>query len=266
VFEYFSKYPDKLHSLSFRQYEILISEIFINQGYRSELGKGTNDGGVDIRLYQKDEIDQIVTLVQVKKYSPKRPIHLEAVSSLTAIVNQENANRGLFVTTSRYLPGVRKFAEREGSRLTLADSKDVVIWCENARNIIVRDKSTILTDNFLLDLIEKEKSAGLLGKVVVANTGYGMTSNDFCLVVKDSKDVALLMRIPSTPTCDEGGRIHTVGYEMPVVNKEILKYRNKENVFRARKHFGEGAHIGLSGDGATYYLWDGKPKYYDWND
>jgi hypothetical protein len=126
---YFAHHPEDLHRLTPRAFEELLSAVFANQGYRSELGPGWNDGGVDIRLYQKDSIGEILTLVQAKKYSPDRPIRLEAVAALSAIVDKEKANRGLFVTTSRFLPQSSTFAAQSGFRLVLADSQDIAKWC-----------------------------------------------------------------------------------------------------------------------------------------
>jgi len=109
---------------------MLLDAVFRNQGYRTELGPGWSDGGVDLRLYRKDSIGEICTLVQVKRYSPTNPIRLEAVAALAAIVDHEKANRGLFVTTSRFLPGVQKFAEKQIRRISLANSADIARWCE----------------------------------------------------------------------------------------------------------------------------------------
>lgn len=58
VYDYFHVNPKKLYSLTPRKTEILVSEIFRNQGYRTELGPGKNDKGIDVTLYQKDEIDK----------------------------------------------------------------------------------------------------------------------------------------------------------------------------------------------------------------
>ncbi len=128
--EHFSTHPDDLHKLDPRKLEMLLDAVFRNQGYRTELGPGWSDGGVDLRLYQKDSIGEICTLVQVKRYSPTNPIRLEAVAALAAIVDLEKANRGLFVTTSRFLPGVQKFAEKQIRRISLANSADIARWCE----------------------------------------------------------------------------------------------------------------------------------------
>lgn len=265
VFEYFHQKPEVFYRLSPRKFEILISEIFSNQGYRTELGKGQNDGGVDVRLYKKDEIDQIVTLVQVKKYKPDAPIKLEAVSSLAAMVNQENANRGLFITTSRYLPGVIKFAQREKSRLTLANSADVSRWCLETKNILNLEKSLLFDDQYLLNMVKHPTLNGLPGTVLVANIGYGMISNDFCVVVKDSPEVALLMRLPSNLMVGDGSH-ETTGFEIPILDQRILKNKVKENVFRAKKKDCGNGRIGFYGNGNLYFQWNGKPCYYNFND
>ena len=113
VFEHFEKYPEDLNKLHHRSFEKLIESIFANYGYRTELGPGVADGGVDVRIYQKDSIGEVVTLVQAKKYDEKYPIHLDVVAALKGIVDSENANRGLVVTTSRFLPSAKEFAAKQ---------------------------------------------------------------------------------------------------------------------------------------------------------
>lgn len=128
LLEYFAKHPDRLPDLHWRQFELLLQRIFANQGYDTEVGPGYADGGVDLRLIHKDGIGEIITLVQAKKYSSKA-ITIEAVQALYGAVEAEGANRGLFVTTSRYLPGARRFAAAKHRKLILADSVDVSRWC-----------------------------------------------------------------------------------------------------------------------------------------
>jgi hypothetical protein len=265
IFDYFHRKPDLLYQLTPRKFEILISEIFANQGYRSELGTGQADGGVDVRLYKKDEIDQVVTLVQVKRYKPELPVKLEAVAALKAIVDQEQANRGLFVTTSRYLPVAQQFAARETSRLKLADSADVSRWCESARNIILRDKSELFTDDNLLQLLKQPQNKDLAGTIVVTSNGYNMVRNEFCLVVKDIESTALLMRLPAERTYSDPP-YNNRGSERPTLDRSILANRKKENVFRAKKSTDEQGRVSFWGGGELYHIWDGQAQYFDHND
>jgi anti-anti-sigma regulatory factor len=141
--DYFARNPDRLTDLDWRKFELLLDAVFRNHGFRTELGSGRADGGIDLRLVQSDACGELITLVQAKKYEKHRPIRLEAVQAFCAVIDDQKANRGLFVTTSRYLPGVRVFAERQRHRLTLADSADVARWCEGAVKRMIEGSGVI---------------------------------------------------------------------------------------------------------------------------
>jgi hypothetical protein len=128
---YFASHPDELNRLDWRKFEYLLDAIFRNQGYRTELGPGRGDSGVDIRLAQKDSVGEVITLVQAKRYAPEHPIKLEAVAALYGVVEDQQANRGLFVTTSRYLPSSVQFAAKHAHRLVLAAPEDIARWCRD---------------------------------------------------------------------------------------------------------------------------------------
>jgi hypothetical protein len=129
LIEHFSRHPEDLQKLDWRKFEELLDAIFKNQGYETILGPGRSDKGIDLRLLRKDSIGQMLTLVQARRYSPKNPIRLEAVAALSAMVDDEGANRGLFVTTSRFLPGVHQFAEKHQRKLILAAPAEIAEWC-----------------------------------------------------------------------------------------------------------------------------------------
>ena len=260
-YDYFHRNPDKLYSLEPRQLEILISEVFRNQGYKTVLGPGRNDRGVDLRLYQKDEIDQIVTLVQIKRYKKELPIGLESVACLSAMVEEEKANRGLFITTSRYLPQSKSFADRNKNRLILTDSVDVSKWCENVKTRIIRDKSKVLSEEYILNLLKHKD--GMVGQIVVASIGGNCVMNQFCLIVKDSPFVSLLMKIPGKAVKYHDPPYNFRGEEVPLLEKDIiLKCLKKENIFRAKKNVSSDK-IHFWGDKNLFSIWDGKPIYFD---
>ncbi len=129
--EYVSRHPANLHELHWRKFEELLEAIFRNLGYRTYLGPGRGDDGVDLRIIQKDSVGELVTLVQAKCNSPQNPIKLEAVAALYAVVEDQQANRGLFITTSRYLPVAMRFAAKRSQRLVLATSSEVASWCQD---------------------------------------------------------------------------------------------------------------------------------------
>ena len=81
LYSYFAQNPDALHKLGWREYEILLFRIFQNQGFQAELGPGRGDGGVDIKLLQRDPLGDLLTLVQAKKYAKHIKIDLQAVQA-----------------------------------------------------------------------------------------------------------------------------------------------------------------------------------------
>lgn len=128
---FLSVHPEYLEALHWRKFEELLEAVFRNQGYITELGPGSGDGGVDLRLIQKDSIGKFLTLVQAKKYKSENAINLQAVQALYGVVDDQKAHRGLFVTTSTYQPCARNFADRQNGRIILATSKEVADWCKS---------------------------------------------------------------------------------------------------------------------------------------
>ena len=63
LFAHFAQRPEDLQRLAPREFEILLSRVFQGQGFRTELGPGSGDGGVDVRVWQRDPIGDILTLV-----------------------------------------------------------------------------------------------------------------------------------------------------------------------------------------------------------
>ena len=127
------------------QFERLLGSIFRNQGYEVELGPGSGDGGVDLRLLQRDPIGDVLTFVQAKRHAPHRKIALQPVQALHGASVADGATRSLFVTTSDYLPSARRFAARKNVQMDLYTSEDVVDWCRQATNGIIRDKSVLVS-------------------------------------------------------------------------------------------------------------------------
>lgn len=108
LYSHFAKRPEDLHRLNWREFETLLFRIFQSQGFTCELGPGSNDGGIDVRLLQRDPLGDILTLVQAKRYAPKHKINMSAVAALHGVADVEAAQKSIFVTTSNYLP------QREG--------------------------------------------------------------------------------------------------------------------------------------------------------
>jgi hypothetical protein len=207
----------------------------------------------------------LVTLVQAKRYDPKRAIRLEAVAALTAIVDNEKANRGLFVTTSRFLPSARKFARRQNRRIELATSADISKWCTEVNERLRKTSVEQAMQQALLRLKSGRHSDGMIGKIVHANWGYNMILNEFCLVIKETAKAALLVKLPTSTVSDDG--YGQSGYEIPVIQDEIEMVTNGEsNYIHAKKLEGADSTSFWGNNLRHYTMWKGEPEYFDYRD
>lgn len=258
LYSYFAKRPEDLHRLTWREFETLLFRIFQAQGFTCEPGPGSNDGGIDVRVLQRDPLGDILTLVQAKRYAPRNKIDMSAVAALHGVADVEEAQRSIFVTTSDYLPSARKFAGRTRIPMTLATSADVRDWCRDASDGIIRDKSKLVTPQAVSSLLQ-----GLAPRdqrIIHARTGYSVIMNQFAIVLKETKHAALLMAIPSRTITDDG--YGQRGYEAPEIGPACLERLTADTVFRAKRtaHNGEVNYW----DGRNLYsAWDGAPAHFD---
>ena len=261
IFDRFRRNPDELYNLSPRKYEEFLEVVFQNNGYRTLLGKGSNDGGVDLRLYTNDIVGESVTLVQAKRYKSENPIELQAVQALTAVVDDQKANRGLFVTTSRYLPCAKNFAARHNSRIQLASSNEVAEWCELASRRIVKEKSLLVEFGQIQRILKGEKTKGLEGKIFHAIWGYNCTRNSYAMVIRETKWLALLVRLSKKIHTHDGYGQN--GTNLPDTSLEALSRIDEFCIFRAKKKFNADKFTRLRGGRQSFSLWNGKPNHFN---
>lgn len=256
VFEHFAGNPEALHELHWRKVEEFLDSVFRNQGFRTELGPGTGDGGIDLRLYQSETIPEIVTLVQVKRY--KDAIGREPVAALSAIAQMERAQRALFVTTSRYQPAARRFALNTESRLDmptveLADLDRIQGWCG--------ELSKSLNDYFRTGeqappIITAGRRGELAGEIVVASWGYNTTWNTFAVIEADYPHEVVLRPVGQREVSGDGQR----GYQVPDETAAPLLEPPRILAFKSER-IGSGPTFWA--DRKLFSLWDGSPQRFD---
>ena len=254
LYEYFSTRPDALHRLSPRDFEKLISSVFSARGWKTEIGPGSGDGGVDLRVWHTDPIGDVLTLVQVKRAASHRPIGLEAVAALEAHVDREGANRGLFVTSSRFLPGVREFAARKAHRLMLASTSEIQQWCLQSAQAVRTAQNRVLALESFQRTVESLRSAPADPRLVVG----GLSHPSFCVVVRESRTSALLVAIPSVLSHGDVFR----GAKVPLLDGSRLENPLVPAVFRAFRNESDGR-VSYWGRRTLYMRWDGRPVEFD---
>ena len=204
LYEYFAQHPERLTEVHWRSFEKLLASILENNGFRVALGPGHSDGGVDLRLWSHDAVSETLTLVQAKRYSPNNPIKIDAVRSFNQVLEDEGANRGLFVTSSTYLPQVRQFAKTKRWRLQLADSSDIASWCDGASSKI-RDQH--LADRYIraVNLHESRgtmhvmppKPKELIGQIIYYTSFFNGNRNSFALIIGATSSGVLAAHLDS---------------------------------------------------------------------
>ena len=257
LYEYFGKNSDQLTRLHWREYEKLIAELLQAQGFQVELGPGSADGGVDIRLIQRDPIGDILTLVQVKKYSRNRRIGLQAVQALHGAKEAECADGSMFVTTSDYQPCARGFAGRENVRMELHVSDDVRKWCDEATAGVIEDKTRITTEREVTRALNLARTDPR--KIVHSVYGRNMRYNVFSLVLKESAGSGLVVDLPHRIVQHDGYK--QVGIEVPDL-RDDRKVLQRMNTVRRLKKLRSGTNFRFSDvdqESEFYTTWSKEP-------
>lgn len=262
LYDYLKNRPYQLQKLHWRDFENLVAALLESQGYQTEVGPGRDDGGVDVRLLQRDPIGDIMTLVQVKRYRRDRKVELAAVQALHGAASAEDASKTMFVTTSMYRPSARRFADRRSVEMTLYTSDDVEKWINDATRGIVEDKKKLVTDQNIERAVSDARRD--TKQVLHSSGGYGMTTNQFAVVLKETRASALLLELARETTEHDG--YGQQGREVPDVRSEIsLRQLDSSRIRRARK--GQEASAREFWDGQHLYTpWDGEPACFDYRD
>ncbi|OEZ46509.1 restriction endonuclease [Janthinobacterium sp. MP5059B] len=262
LYGHFANRPDDLHRLEWREFEVLLFRIFQNQGFEAILGPGRADGGIDIRLWQKAPLGDILTFVQAKKYALKNKIGLTDVAALYGISEVEEADKSLFVTTSSYLPGARNFSIRTRGKLKLAERADVINWCAKANAGVIADKSSLVSSHAVSRIV-KDVAKKRDARLVHASTGVTMVLNAFALVIKESKHAALLMMLGKKIVNHDG--YQQEGTEVPVLDHTSIGLLKAESVHRAKRIIRNGRVSYWDGKN-LYTPWNGEPEHFSWLD
>lgn len=105
---------DTIRALSWQQFEMLLAEWFRRQGYAVEQTPDGPDGGVDLILHK----DGRESIVQAKHWKAQR-VGVARVRELNGVRAARGADQAILITSGRFTPDARAFAERSG--VTLID-------------------------------------------------------------------------------------------------------------------------------------------------
>lgn len=122
-----------IDKINWRKFEQFTAEYFHRLGYKVKLGKGRNDGGIDIRIWECDNSldDPKLVLIQCKR--EKRKVGKVVVKALWADVVNENATSGLIVTTTSLAPGAERVCQARAYTIQEANRSTLKKWLREMR-------------------------------------------------------------------------------------------------------------------------------------
>jgi restriction system protein len=115
--------PELMRELSPRRFEELVAELYQRQGFEIELTPETRDGGVDLYVVRHESFGRVVTAVECKRWTSA--VGVEIVRQLYGVVEHEDLNAGVLVTTSRFTRDAQEFRAKHRLRLALQDYFDL---------------------------------------------------------------------------------------------------------------------------------------------
>jgi HJR/Mrr/RecB family endonuclease len=131
LIHYIMENPQEIHSLTPRQFEELIAELFIKEGCNVELTQATRDGGKDLIVYRNDIFGNQKYVVECKKYSQKNKVGINVIQRLYGVQMGESANKGYVITSSSFTQAAKDYAIEHSFALDLKEYQDVTNWIKS---------------------------------------------------------------------------------------------------------------------------------------
>jgi len=131
--DYLSNNQERIGEMHWRKFEQLTAEFYEREGYKVDLGPGSGDDGVDVRVWKPDAEteDNPLCIIQCKRQKDK--IEKVIVKGLHADVQFEKAEYGVIVTTSELSPGAKTTISARGYDIQAVERDGVKSWTERLR-------------------------------------------------------------------------------------------------------------------------------------
>ncbi|MGP5063390.1 restriction endonuclease [Psychrobacter celer] len=129
--DFLSNNTNKLGSIHWRKFEELTAECFQRFGYSVELGPGSNDDGVDVRVWKNDEHTAPNYIIQCKRMKSK--IDKVTVKGLYSDILHEGSELGILVTSSEFSIGARKTVSARSYPIKEVNGEKIKTWLSELR-------------------------------------------------------------------------------------------------------------------------------------
>lgn len=119
----------KLKATSPAFFERVVVELLVKMGYggsRSDAGRAigkSGDGGID-GIIKEDKLGLDVVYIQAKRWD-NTPVGRPDVMQFAGALQAQRANKGIFITTSRFTDEARSYVSQIGSKVVLIDGEQL---------------------------------------------------------------------------------------------------------------------------------------------
>jgi restriction system protein len=119
----------KLKATSPAFFERVVVELLVKMGYggsRSDAGRAigkSGDGGID-GIIKEDKLGLDVVYIQAKRWD-STPVGRPDVMQFAGALQAQRANKGIFITTSRFTEEARSYVSQIGSKVVLIDGEQL---------------------------------------------------------------------------------------------------------------------------------------------
>lgn len=128
LMRYLKADPRRLHALTPRDFEKVITRILLDLGLHVWLTPEQKDGGRDILAVSKSSVGTVLTLVECKHYRHDRPVSVDIVRGVYGVLQQQRATNALIATTSRFTKDAIEFREAVRYQMELKDFRGIAEW------------------------------------------------------------------------------------------------------------------------------------------
>lgn len=131
--DYLSNNGHRIGEMHWRKFEELTAEYFEREGFRVEIGPGSNDDGVDVRLWKPEALEASKPTCVVQCKRTKGKIEKLVIKGLASDVEHEGADYGMIVTTSTLSPGAATTISARGYPIQAVERDAVIKWLQQLR-------------------------------------------------------------------------------------------------------------------------------------
>lgn len=131
--DYLSVNKDRIPEMHWRRFEELTAEFFQREGFKVDLGPGSNDDGVDVRVWKSGSEPGAAPLCLIQCKRQKAKVEKVVIKGLLADVQWEQAEYGVIVTSSTLSPGAKTTIEARGYPIRAVERDAVSRWFKRLR-------------------------------------------------------------------------------------------------------------------------------------